>query len=156
MTPAQQISLAPVWTGSGFVFTLPPQLQPFRLEAIHWRFVWNGGAHPSTNNFIKVEYGGGNVIWQVANTSSAATGVYNVVTASPGVGSVEVINPAGLNPGYVTLFPLPSLILNELAQVTFGIIGGIVTDVADQGSVMISYPQSATVPWWLRGRRKKV
>jgi len=158
MTRAQQFSLSSVWTGTEHLFTLPPQLRPFRVEAIFFKYTWAGGAG-ARNDFIRFFYGGSNPIWYVASQNQGAAGFAEFITASRDVGNWQVLNTNGVSPAdHVALFPLPDLVLDELSRVEFGTQSTSSTDVATQGSIMIQFfdePKPFGVPWWLGKRRKK-
>jgi len=138
MTPARQYSLFAEWDGTNRIFTLPAQLRPFKLAAIHFRFETNGVV-VARDVFIRIRYGETATVWEVITTSTAGATVILSVNASPDIGGVQYPTTQSALYDELVLVPLPTMILDEHATVEFGILGGQSADVADDGSALIEF-----------------
>jgi len=156
MTPAQQFALSASLTAEGWVFTLPPQVRPFRVEGVFFRYQWGAGNIPDRDNFCRFRFGGSTLIWSMGQGSRSSPAIRETINYFRGAEFEELTSDNVNAHGYTTVFPLPDLILGPEATVDFGVfVTGYALDTASDGSVMISYPEQPAAPWWL-GRRKKV
>jgi len=136
MSKCRQFALDALWDGTDRIFTLPPQVEPFKLSAIHFRFEPTAAATPR-DIFIRIRYGNVAIVWQCITQALGSPTVVMVVSASPDIGDVQYLTTQSAIYDECAMLPLPTMLLDELAIVEFGILGGASGDVADQGSIMI-------------------
>lgn len=135
MKATQQFALDPRWDGSSvWACDLPPLVGPFSIRSIFFKLA--AGTSAEKVPFVKIQIGGVNFafVFKAAVTigtpsllwfSAAQNVEYSVRTIVGVVGEVSMVAP------------LPPLVLDSQAGLSFGIEGGASDDVLTDATVML-------------------